>query len=75
MTGDVRQDQMHLAVRLSLEGLAPLGGLDVDASRVALLQPLVTALLRQGEQLARTTEPLVEPFFIGVDVLRTVGPT
>ncbi len=75
MTGDVRQDQMHLAVRLSLEGLAPLGGLDVDASRVALLQPLVTALLRQGEQLARTTEPLVEPFFSGVDVLRTVGPT
>jgi len=75
MTGDVRQDQMHLAVRLSLEGLAPLGGLDVDASRVALLQPLVTALLRQGEQLARTTETLVEPFFIGVDVLRTVGPT
>jgi hypothetical protein len=75
MTDDVGQDQVHLAVRLALESLAPLCGLDVDASRVALLQPLVTVLLRQGEQLVRTTEPAVEPFFIGVDVLRTVGPT
>lgn len=75
MTGDVGQDQAQRAVRLALENLAPLCGLDVDATRVALLQPLATVLLRQGEQLVRTTEPTVEPFFVGVDVLRIVGPT
>jgi hypothetical protein len=65
MTGDVRQAQVQLAARLALEGLAPLFGLDVDASRSASLQPLVTTLLTQGEQLAQSIDPAVEPFFVG----------
>lgn len=75
MTGDVRQDRVQLAARLALEGLAPVCGLDVDATRVGVLQPLVAVLLLQGEQLTQATEPTVEPFFIGVDVLRTASPT
>jgi hypothetical protein len=74
MTGDVRQDRAQLAARLALEGLAPLCGLDVDATRVAVLHPLVAVLLLQGEQLTKATEPPVEPFFIGVDVRRTESP-
>jgi hypothetical protein len=33
---------------------------------VALLQPLVATLLLQGEQLARTIEPAVEPYLVSV---------
>ncbi len=66
MSDHIRQEQAQLAARLALEGLAPLCGSDVDASRVALLQPLVATLLLQGEQLARTIEPAVEPYLVSV---------
>jgi hypothetical protein len=61
----VDQDHAQRAARLALEGLAPLYGLDVDTARVAFLQPLAASLLQQGEQLTRTIEPAVEPFFVG----------
>jgi hypothetical protein len=66
MKDDVSQDQTQLAARLALEGLAPLFGLDVDAARVAALQPLAEVLLQCGQTLGRMTEPATEPFFIGV---------